>query len=111
MSASLIGQSGQARIAPLCSSSFTWVTLLFAVWWLLSSEAAARMHRIAAHELFGDAAPDGRLEQLSQESALAETAMPVLGKGRVVGHGSFEPEPTNMELAGGRARTRMRRAD
>ena len=48
--ASLIGQLGQARIELRAGVSFTRVTLLFAVWWLLLSEAAARMHRIGSGE-------------------------------------------------------------
>lgn len=47
---------GQARIAPRAGVSFMRVTLLHAVWWLLSSEAAARMHRMGLESLsFGRA--------------------------------------------------------
>ena len=49
--------------------------------------------RFAADKPFPDALCDHGLEQLAQKIALAETAMPVLGKGRVVGHCAVEPEP------------------
>src|SRR5438046_2723521 len=43
---------------------------------------------------FGDAAPDHSLEQLAQQIAIAEAAMPILGEGRVLWHLAVEPEPT-----------------
>jgi len=48
--------------------------------------------RFAADKPFPDAPCDHGLEQLAQKIALAETAMPVLGKGRVVGHIAVEPQ-------------------
>src|SRR5712675_2570195 len=43
---------------------------------------------------FGHAAPDHGLEQLSQQTAVTEAAMPILGEGRVVRHLAVEAEPT-----------------
>jgi hypothetical protein len=43
---------------------------------------------------FGHAAPDRGLEQLSQQIAVPEAAMPILGEGRVVRHLAVEAEPT-----------------
>jgi len=43
---------------------------------------------------FRHAAPDHGLEQLSQQIAITEAAMPVLGEGRVVRHLAVEAEPT-----------------
>ena len=46
----------------------------------------------AADQAFGDAAADHRLEQLAQQIAVAEAAMPVLREGRVVRHVTVEAE-------------------
>jgi hypothetical protein len=43
---------------------------------------------------FGHAAPDHGLEQLSQQIAVPEPTMPILGEGRVVRHLAVEAEPT-----------------
>ena len=43
---------------------------------------------------FCHAASDHGLEQLAQQIAIAEAAMPILGEGRVVRHLAIEPEPT-----------------
>ncbi len=43
---------------------------------------------------FGHAAPDHGLEQLSQQIAVTEAAMPILGEGRVVRHLAVKAEPT-----------------
>jgi hypothetical protein len=40
------------------------------------------------------AAPNHGLEQLSQQIAIAEAAMPILGERRVVRHRAIEAEPT-----------------
>src|SRR6476620_10979499 len=42
----------------------------------------------------GDAAPDHGLEQPSQQIAVTEAPMPILGERRVVRHLAIEPEPT-----------------
>jgi hypothetical protein len=43
-------------------------------------------------QAFGHATPDGRLEQPTQQVAVAEPAVPVLGKGRMVGHGAVQAQ-------------------
>src|SRR6266436_5807763 len=43
---------------------------------------------------FGPAAPDHGLEQLSQQIAVTEAAMPILEEGRVVRHLAVKAEPT-----------------
>jgi hypothetical protein len=40
-----------------------------------------------------------RLKQLSQQIAIAEAAMPVLGEGRVVRHLAVKPEPTELAVS------------
>jgi hypothetical protein len=42
---------------------------------------------------FCHAASNHRLEQLAQQIAIAEAAMPILGEGRVVRHLAIEAEP------------------
>ncbi len=48
-----------------------------------------------ADQTFPDAAAHHRLEQAAQQITLAETPMPVLREGRVIGHLTIEAEPTN----------------
>src|SRR4029434_3579939 len=49
---------------------------------------------LAADQTFPDAAPHHRLEQAAQQITLAETPVPVLREGRVIGHLAIEAEPT-----------------
>ena len=56
-------------------------------------QAGIDREALAADQPLGDAARHGRLEQLAQQIAVAEAAVPVLGEGRVVGHIAFQPEP------------------
>ena len=49
----------------------------------------------------GDAALYGLLEHLAQQIAVAETAVPVLGKGRMVGHRAVEPKPAEPAVGRG----------
>jgi hypothetical protein len=44
----------------------------------------------AADQSLGHAAHDGHLEKLPQQVAVAETSMPVLREGRVIGHIVFQ---------------------
>jgi hypothetical protein len=59
----------------------------------------ARIDRkaFAADQSFLDTAAHRRLEQLAQQIAVAEAAMPVLGEGRVVRNVALQPEPAEME--------------
>jgi hypothetical protein len=50
---------------------------------------------------FGHAAPDHGLEQLSQQTAVTEAAMPILGEGRVVRHLAVEADRTNGKRGSG----------
>lgn len=52
----------------------------------------------AADQLFLDAAPDGHLEDLPQEVALTEPAVPVLGKGRVIGNRTVQAQPAKPSI-------------
>jgi hypothetical protein len=45
------------------------------------------------HQSFSHAALDGHLEELAQQVAVAEPAVPVLGEGGVIGHRPLEIEP------------------
>ena len=56
-------------------------------------QAGIDREAFAADQPFRDATPDGRLEQLAQEIALAEAAMTVLREGGMVGHTALQPEP------------------
>ena len=56
-------------------------------------QAGIDREAFAADQPLRDAAPHGRLEQLTQEIAVAESAMPVLRESRVAGHIALEPEP------------------
>ena len=51
----------------------------------------------ASHDPFFHTARHHRLEQLAQEIALAETAVAVLGEGRMIGNVAVEPQSTEME--------------
>ena len=53
----------------------------------------------AADQTLPDAAPQHRLEQAPQQIALAETAMPVLREGRMIGHIAIEPKPTKPAIS------------
>ena len=52
---------------------------------------------LASHHPFLHAARHHRLEQLAQEIALAEAAVPVLGKHRMIGDVAIEPQAAEME--------------
>jgi hypothetical protein len=54
--------------------------------------AGADRESFAAHESFGHAARHYGFEQLAQEIALAETAVAVLGKRRMIGHSAVETQ-------------------
>ena len=56
-------------------------------------QAGIDREALAADQPFLDAAPDRRLEQLAQEIAVAEAAVPVLREGRVVRHVALQAEP------------------
>jgi hypothetical protein len=47
-------------------------------------QAGINGHALAADQAFFNAACNGRLEQMTQQFALAETAMAVFGKGRMI---------------------------
>ena len=55
----------------------------------------ARIDReaFAADQPLGHAARDGHFEQLAQQVAVAEAAMPVLGEGRMIGYRAIKAEP------------------
>ena len=55
--------------------------------------AAARDPSLAADQALGDAARDHAFEQVAEEVAVAEAAMPVLGEGRVVWDRVHQVEP------------------
>lgn len=59
----------------------------------------------AADQPLRDAALHGRLEQLAQQIALAEAALPVLREGQVIRRAAVEPEPT--EPAVGQVQTHL----
>ena len=62
-------------------------------------QAGVHGEAIAADQALGDAPRDHRLEEMPEEVAFAEAAVPVLGEGRVVGHPTGQVEPA--EPAGG----------
>ena len=49
---------------------------------------------LTSHDPFFHAARHHRLEQFPQKTAFAETAVAVLGKGRMIGDVAVEPQPT-----------------
>ena len=59
-------------------------------------QAGVDREAFAADQPFLDAAPHRRLEQLAQQIAVAEAAMPVLGEGRVVRNIALQAEPAEM---------------
>ena len=56
-------------------------------------QAGVHCEALAAHQALGHAAPHRRLEQLAHEIAVAESAVPVLGEGGVVGDVALQPQP------------------
>lgn len=55
-------------------------------------QAGVNGEAFPADQALGHAAADHGLEQLAQQIALAEAAVPVLGEGRVVRHVTLQPE-------------------
>ena len=56
---------------------------------------------LGAHQTFSDTTLDGHLEQLAQQVAVAEPAVPVLGERRVIGHSAVEIEPAEPAIRRG----------
>ena len=61
-------------------------------------DAGVDREGLAAHDPFLHAAPHHRLEQLAQEIALAEAAVSVLGKRRMIGNLAVEPQATKPQI-------------
>ena len=59
-------------------------------------DAGVDREALAAHDAFLHAARHHRLEQLAQEIALAETAVAVLGKRRMIRDVAIEPQATGV---------------
>ena len=62
-----------------------------------NNHAGVNREGFAPDDPFLHAARHHRLEQLAQEIALAETAVAVLGEGRMIGNVAVEPQSTEME--------------
>jgi hypothetical protein len=58
-----------------------------------ADETGVDRKAFAADQPLGHAALNGHLEQLPQQVAVAEAAVPVLREGGVIGHRAFETEP------------------